>query len=115
MLFRSGAFKGCRRLKEIAVPPGVTYVGEYAFHRCHSLESVSLPPSVKELGDCTFLYCDSLTRVKIPGVLYLGKQVFVNDVMLRELEISPGLQESCLCDVFTGCGRISEVATPLAR
>lgn len=106
----AGAFKGCRRLKEIAVPPGVTYVGEYAFHRCHSLESVSLPPSVKELGDCTFLYCDSLTRVKIPGVLYLGKQVFVNDVMLRELEISPGLQESCLCDVFTGCGRISEVA-----
>lgn len=106
----AGAFKGCRRLKEIAVPPGVTYVGEYAFHRCHSLESVSLPPSVKELGDCTFLYCDSLTRVKIPGVLYLGKQVFVNDVMLMELEISPGLQESCLCDVFTGCGRISEVA-----
>ena len=106
----AGAFKGCRRLKEIAVPPGVTYVGEYAFHRCHSLESVSLPPSVKELGDCTFLYCDSLTRVKIPGVLHLGKQVFVNDVMLRELEISPGLRESCLCDVFTGCGRISEVA-----
>ncbi len=106
----SGAFKGCRRLKEIAVPPGVTHVGEYAFHRCHSLESVSLPPSVTELGDCAFLYCDSLTEVRIPGVRYLGKQVFVNDVMLKKLEISPKLQEDCLCDVFTGCSRISEIA-----
>lgn len=106
----SGAFKGCRRLKEMEVPSGVTYVGEYAFHRCHSLESVSLPLSVKELGDCAFLYCDSLAEVRIPGVLYLGKQVFVNDVMLRRLEISPQLQEDCLCDVFTGCSRISEIA-----
>ncbi|HBA47354.1 MAG TPA: hypothetical protein DCZ91_06065 [Lachnospiraceae bacterium] len=37
-------FKGCRRLREIAVPPGVTHVGEYAFHRCHSLKSVSMLP-----------------------------------------------------------------------
>lgn len=105
-----GAFKGCRRLREIEIPSGVTEVGDYAFHRCHSLESVFLPPSVKELGDCVFLYCDSLAEVRIPGVLYLGKQVFVNDVMLKKLELSPKLQEKCICDVFTGCGRISEIA-----
>ncbi len=106
----SGAFKGCRRLREIEIPAGVVYIGDYAFHRCHSLESITLPPSVKELGDCVFLYCDSLTEVRIPGVEYLGNQVFVNDVQLKKLEISPGLREDCLCDVFTGCSRISEIS-----
>ena len=106
----SGAFKGCRRLKEVEIPAGVSYVGDYAFHRCHSLESVALPPSVKELGDCVFLYCDSLTDVRIPGAEHLGKQVFVNDVFLKKLEISPSLQETCICDVFTGCSRISEIS-----
>lgn len=106
----SGAFKGCRQLKEIEIPAGVSYVGDYAFHRCHSLEAISLPASVKELGDCVFLYCDSLTDVRIPGAERLGKQVFVNDVFLKKLEISPNLQEECLCDVFTGCSRISEIS-----
>lgn len=106
----SGAFKGCRRLKEVEIPAGVSYVGDYAFHRCHSLEAISLPASVKELGDCVFLYCDSLTDVRIPGAERLGKQVFVNDVFLKKLEISPNLQEECLCDVFTGCSRISEIS-----
>ena len=84
----AGAFKGCRRLKEIQIPGSVAYVGEYAFHRCHSLEAVALPPSVKELGDCVFLYCDSLTQARIPGVERLGRQVFVNDVLLQRKSAS---------------------------
>ena len=83
----AGAFKGCRKLQTIEIPDGVTYVGDYAFHRCHSLEQIALPPSVTELGDCVFLYCDSLARVCMPGVTRLGKQVFVNDVMLKELVV----------------------------
>lgn len=106
----AGAFKGCRKLQTIEIPDGVTYVGDYAFHRCHSLEQIALPPSVTELGDCVFLYCDSLARVCMPGVTRLGKQVFVNDVMLKELVVSPKLEETCLCDVFTGCSRIGDIA-----
>lgn len=105
-----GAFKGCRRLEEVHIPSGVAYVGDYAFHRCHSLRSISLPASVKELGDCVFLYCDSLTYAGIPGVKQLGKQVFVNDNRLKRLEISPELEERCICDVFTGCSGISEIS-----
>lgn len=111
----SGAFKGCRKLREIEIPEGGTYVGEYAFHRCHALETISLPPSVKELGDCVFLYCDSLASVHIPGVEFLGKQVFVNDVFLKELELSPKLKESCICDVFTGCSRITFTEFPIGK
>lgn len=104
-----GAFKGCRMLEEVEIPEGVSYIGSYGFHRCHSLKRVILPPSVESLGDCVFLYCDSLTQVRIPGVRTLGRQVFVNDVSLESLEISPKLEESCICEVFTGCGRLGEI------
>ena len=105
-----GAFKGCRMLEEAEIPEGVTYIGAYGFHRCHSLKRVVLPPSVKELGDCVFLYCDSLTEVKIPGVRRLGRQVFVNDVCIEKLEISQDLESDCICEVFTGCSRLKEIA-----
>lgn len=108
----SEAFKGCRRLEEVEIPAGVSYVGDYAFHRCHSLKSISLPVSVTDLGDCVFLYCDSLTRISMPGVTHLGRQVFVNDVLLKELELSPDLKEECICDVFTGCSRITDFSFP---
>lgn len=104
------AFKGCRKLVEIRIPEGVSRIGSYAFHRCHGLKQVILPSSVEEILDCTFLYCDSLTEVRMPGVKRLGKQVFVNDVLLERLEISEELEEGCICDVFTGCGRIREIA-----
>ncbi len=107
---QDGAFKGCRNLEEAKIPQGVTYIGNYAFHRCHALRKVVLPSSVKELGDCVFLYCDSLTEVKMPGVKRLGKQVFVNDILLEKLEISKELEGSCICDVFNGCGRIKEIS-----
>lgn len=104
------AMKGCRKLEEIEIPQGVSYIGNYAFHRCHALKQVILPASVETLGDCVFLYCDSLVTVKIPGVKKLGKQVFVNDVLLETIEISEDLEEECICDVFTGCGRITQIS-----
>ncbi len=104
------AFKGCRRLEEIELPSGVTEIGNYAFHRCHALRKVVLPPAVESLGDCVFLYCDSLEEVVMPGVKRLGKQVFVNDVLLERLTVSTELAIQDICDVFTGCGMIREIA-----
>ncbi len=103
------AFKGCRRLESIQIPSQVSSIGSYAFHRCHALKKVILPEAVEELLDCTFLYCDSLVEVQMPGVRRLGKQVFVNDVLLKKLTICEGLMESGICDVFTGCGMIRKI------
>lgn len=102
------AFKGCRKLEEIEIPEGVDGIGDYAFHRCHALKKIALPPSVEELGDCVFLYCDSLEEARIPGVRRLGRQVFVNDVLLRRVELSGELEGEGIRDVFTGCGRLAE-------
>lgn len=104
------AFKGCRKLEEAKISPGVTSIGDYAFHRCHALKRVILPPSITVLGNCVFLYCDSLQEARIPGVTRLGTQVFANNIQLNYLEISKDLMEDCICDVFTGCGKIREIS-----
>lgn len=104
------AFKGCKYLKKINFPSKLTHIGEYAFHRCHSLHRVELPLSVKSLGNCAFLYCDSLEYVSISGVTELGLSVFLNDVNIEEMEISKDLNLACICDVFTGCSKISKIS-----
>lgn len=107
---RGDAFKGCRRLREINIPNAVHIIGDYAFHRCHSLKKIELPVAVQSLGNCVFLYCDSLEYISIPGVKLLGKQVFLNDISLRTLVISKELELNCICDVFTGCSKITEIS-----
>ncbi|MDS0526290.1 leucine-rich repeat domain-containing protein [Clostridium sp. SHJSY1] len=103
------AFKGCRKLKKINFPSNLKFIGEYAFHRCHSLERVELPLSIKSLSNCVFLYCDNLEYVSMLGIKHLGKQVFSNDVNLKNVEVSCDLDISSICDVFTGCGKISKI------
>ena len=104
------AFKGCRNLCELEIPEGVKEIGEYAFHRCHSLRNIHLPASVVELGNCVFLYCDHLVEARIPGVRRLGHQAFLNDTGLCRLVISRDLDPDCICDVFTSCGRLCDIA-----
>lgn len=106
------AFKGCRNLCELEIPEGVEEIGEYAFHRCHSLKIIHLPLSVTELGSCVFLYCDHLVEARIPGVRKLGCQAFLNDTGLCRLVISRDLDPDCICDVFTSCGRLCDIAFP---
>lgn len=104
------AFKGCRKLEEVVIPEGVTYIGRYAFHRCHSLKRAVLPLSVQELGECAFLYCDSLQEVQMPGVKRLGMAALANGMSLERLVISRAIEKDCICDVFTGCARLKEIA-----
>lgn len=104
------AFKGCRKLEEVVIPEGVTYIGRYAFHRCHALKRAVLPLSVQELGECAFLYCDSLQEVQIPGVKRLGMAALANGMSLEKLVISRTIETDCICDVFTGCARVKEIA-----
>ena len=103
-----GAFKGCRKLENVEIPPGLCEIGAYAFHRCHALRTIFLPLAVEALGDCAFLYCDSLEEARIPGVRHLGNQSFANDVTLKRITLSHALEEDCICDVFTGCGLLTE-------
>eukprot|EP00964_Phaeocystis_antarctica_P013894 scaffold7621_cov70-Phaeocystis_antarctica.AAC.3 len=53
----------------VAVPDGVTSLGNQAFDQCKSLVSVTLPESLMSIGYYTFQYCSSLTSVSLPDSL----------------------------------------------
>ena len=67
------AFAGCASLEETVLPEGVRYIGEFAFANCARLKKVNLPASVKNVRngafDNTALYSDPANRRD--GVLYL--------------------------------------------
>ena len=52
---------------DIAIPNGVTSIGNSAFGGCSGLTSVTIPDSVTSIGGFAFNGCSSLTSFTIPG------------------------------------------------
>ena len=71
------AFEGCKNLTSVTIPEGVTEIGNMAFQGCANLTSVTIPESVTEIGSGAFSGCTGLTSVTIPaGVTTIHKSVF---------------------------------------
>ena len=47
------------------IPEWATEIEDEAFKYCKELKSISIPPTVTEIGDCAFSGCSSLTTVKV--------------------------------------------------
>ena len=90
------AFFGCTRLKSIAIPEGVTTIGDNVFAYCMGLTSINIPNSVIRIGEQAFLGCSSLTNVIIPnGVTSIDACAFsgctnLSDVVIPQSVISIG-------------------------
>ena len=54
-------------LKEIAIPDGVTAIGDEAFAGCNGLEELTLPDSVETLGTGALAGCDGLRTLHVPA------------------------------------------------
>ena len=65
--FTENAFKECRSLTNITIPPSVTTLGNSCFSGCSSLQSVTIPSSVTALGNRCFKGCSGLTSITIPS------------------------------------------------
>ena len=73
----AGAFYGCRRLKSVTIPDGVTSIESCAFYGCCSLTSVTIGNGVTSIGDEAFYNCTSLQQLTIPdGVTSYGADCF---------------------------------------
>lgn len=84
------AFNGCRNLKTLKLPEGVTRIGQSSFAQCESLTSVSLPSSLIEIGSCAFQWCKGLTNVTLPSRLEsIGSYAFGQCENLKSITI-PG-------------------------
>ena len=72
-----GAFEGCASLTGVKIPAGVTSLGVNAFEGCASLTGVKLPDSVTDIKFGAFDGCASLTGITIPaGVTSIGEEAF---------------------------------------
>ncbi|MBR7181756.1 MAG: leucine-rich repeat domain-containing protein, partial [Clostridia bacterium] len=61
----------------VALPAGVTEIGEYAFFECRGLEAVNIPAGVTEIQGYTFANCKSLAEITIhEGITAIGLYAF---------------------------------------
>ena len=74
----SSAFYGCKNIKSITLPEGVTSIGNDTFYNCSSLTSITLPEGVTSIGYRAFYNCSSLKHIMMSGssVPSFGSNVF---------------------------------------
>lgn len=63
------AFYKCNLLTSVTLHEGVTVVDGYAFHACKNLASVTLPASLKRISLYAFLGCETLTTINYAGTV----------------------------------------------
>lgn len=97
-----GAFWGCSSLEEVTIPAGVSSISPNAFRDCISLKQIYLPEKLKEIGQYAFTNCKSLERIKLPDSLE----------SIPHKSIS-GIGAFGGCDsLFEGCESLKEVVLP---
>ena len=76
-----GAFLDDTSMSSIALPAGLTSLGEYAFDGCSSMTSIELPAGLTSLGGHAFHGCSSLTSITLPAGF--------DDSILRSAQLPP--------------------------
>lgn len=98
----NGVFYGCKSLKEVTVPDGVTSIGTGAFSDCTALSDVSLPIGLETIGKGAFSGCTALAQVKLPyGLLEIGDEAFSDCAALAHIYDMAFVPQTLGRDVFT--------------
>ena len=94
----------------VAIPSGVTCIGDSAFAGCR-LTGVTMPESVKRIEGYAFSYCYDLTNVTIgSGVTSIGMAAFM-DCGLESVTIDNSV--TSIGDyAFSGCSGLTSVTIP---
>lgn len=95
-------FSECASLREITVPEGVDYIGEYAFEKCSQLTTVNLPGSVETIDNDCFRECPALTTINYGGAKWQWEQAYWIPSDVTQL----GISDSVTINFFPGgqCG-----------
>ena len=101
------AFQGAA-LESVALPEGVTSIGNFAFGDNDRLKEIALPQSLTSIGKYAFLWCAALGKIAIPdGVTSVGDNAFSTCVSLKELALGAELLNA-------GCG-LTELCVALEK
>ena len=83
-----GAFAGRTNLTGVTIPDSVTNIGERAFSSCNGLVSVTIPKGVMSIGDWAFYHCTNLTGVTIPdSVTNIDSRAFFGCKNLASVDV----------------------------
>ena len=94
--------------ESIALPEGVTSIGNFAFTDNDRLKEITLPQSLTSIGKYAFLWCAALGKIAIPdGVTSVGDNAFSTCVSLKELALGAELLNA-------GCG-LTELCVALEK
>ena len=75
---------------EVAVPDGVTEIGDGAFEGCTGLTRVSFPDSLTTIEDSAFSGCTNLTQIVLPKhVRWVYSTAFSGCVNLTQFQVDP--------------------------
>lgn len=108
------AFKGCTKLREIAFPAQLKYIGEQAFDQCVSLKEIYIPKDVEQIGPFAFQNCTSLSKLTFATGHFriIPQHCFYNCGQLQEVEIPQGVSElGESCFAYSGLKTIVLPAT----
>jgi len=111
ILIGPSAFRASR-LSSIAIPPGVTAIGDHAFYYCTQLGSVIIPEGVTAIEEGTFGYCSSMTSISIPdSVATIGASAFLYCPALTSVIIPEGVT-AIANSTFKWCTSLASVTIP---
>lgn len=65
-----------RTVETLALPSGLTKIGDYAFAGCSSLTTLSVPDTITEIGERAFYNCTALTPIAWDNVTSIGAYAF---------------------------------------
>ncbi|MDE7343942.1 MAG: leucine-rich repeat domain-containing protein, partial [Muribaculaceae bacterium] len=106
------AFDRCTSLTSIAIPEGVTKIGEWTFYGCSSLTSISIPEGVTEIGGYAFSACSSLESAKLPVNLErIPREMFSGCTSLTSVEFPENVKVIGE-NAFKDCDSLTSVLLP---
>ena len=95
--------------ESIALPEGVTSIGDYAFYDNDRLKEITLPQSLTSIGESVFSRCTALGKIAIPdGVTELPYGLFAWCTELKEVALG-AKTEKIDTSVFRLCGKLERI------
>ena len=107
----NNAFSGCAGVTAVTLPSGLNSIGQSAFRGC-SLTAVSFPAALTAIGDNAFSDCTKLTSAAIPnGFTTVSWGMFSGCTALTSASLPTGLQyiEGA---AFAGCTSLAGISIP---
>lgn len=85
------AFEDREELREIQLPPSITYIGGAAFSGCTNLTNINIPDGIEQIGISCFARCKSLRTLSLPASVEKVKSGAFDNSGLRSLTLGAGV------------------------